>query len=214
MSANPIANIRLTSVRSDYFTVTLTVLVTPLHVTVILAVPFLIPLIVPLDDTVAIFLLPDLYVTFPDGAAFAVILVVLPTFTDADVLFSVRVGFLTVTLQVTFTSPHLAVMTALPFAFAVTLPVVLFTAATFGLLEVNVTFGASAPVTVAFSVVVFPLYLIYRLGLDLLYSLFEIFLYYNVGYKSFYAFIGIPLINYLYSPHRKNRWFSIGSFFI
>ena len=80
MSANPIANIRLTSVRSDYFTVTLTVLVTPLHVTVILAVPFLIPLIVPLDDTVAIFLLPDLYVTFPDGAAFAVILVVLPTF--------------------------------------------------------------------------------------------------------------------------------------
>ena len=139
LSANPIANIRLTSVRSDYFTVTLTVLVTPLHVTVILAVPFLIPLIVPLDDTVAIFLLPDLYVTFPDGAAFAVILVVLPTF------------------QVTFTSPHLAVMTALPFAFAVTLPVVLFTAATFGLLEVNVTFGASAPVTVAFSVVVFPL---------------------------------------------------------
>ena len=64
LSANPIANIRLTSVRSDYFTVTLTVLVTPLHVTVILAVPFLIPLIVPLDDTVAIFLLPDLYVTF------------------------------------------------------------------------------------------------------------------------------------------------------
>lgn len=143
LSANPIANIRLTSVRSDYFTVTLTVLVTPLHVTVILAVPFLIPLIVPLDDTVAIFLLPDLYVTFPDGAAFAVILVVLPTFTDTDVLLSVRVGFLTVTLQVTFTSPHLAVMTALPFAFAVTLPVVLFTAATFGLLEVNVTFGAS-----------------------------------------------------------------------
>ena len=157
LSANPTVNIRLTSVRSDYFTVTLTVLVTPLHVTVILAVPFLIPLIVPLDDTVAIFLLPDLYVTFPDGAAFAVILVVLPTFTDADVLFSVRVGFLTVTLQVTFTSPHLAVMTAVPFAFAVTLPVVLFTAATFGVLEVNVTFGASAPVTVAFSVVVFPL---------------------------------------------------------
>ena len=60
---------------------------------VILAVPFLIPLIVPLDDTVAIFLLPDLYVTFPDGAAFAVILVVLPTFTDTDVLLSVRVGF-------------------------------------------------------------------------------------------------------------------------
>ena len=85
------------------------------------------------------------------------ILVVLPTFTDADVLFSVRVGFLTVTLQVTFTSPHLTVMTALPFAFAVTLPVVLFTTATFGLLEVNVTFGAFAPVTVAFSVVVFPL---------------------------------------------------------
>ena len=119
---------RISFLSSDYFTVTLTVLVTPLHVTVILAVPFLIPLIVPLDDTVAIFLLPDLYVTFPDGAAFAVILVVLPTFTDADVLFSVRVGFLTVTLQVTFTSPHLAVMTALPFAFAVTLPVVLFTA--------------------------------------------------------------------------------------
>mgnify|MGYP007008369741 CR=1 FL=1 len=147
----------LTSVRSDYFTVTLTVLVTPLHVTVILAVPFLIPLIVPLDDTVAIFLLLDLYVIFPDGAAFAVILVVLPTFTDTDVLLSVRVGFLTVTLQVTFTSPHLAVMTAVPFAFAVTLPVVLFTAATFGLLEVNVTFAAAVPVTVAFSVVVFPL---------------------------------------------------------
>ena len=43
------------------------------------------------------------------------------------------------------------------FAFAVTLPVVLFTAATFGLLEVNVTFAAAVPVTVAFSVVVFPL---------------------------------------------------------
>ena len=57
---------RISFLRSDYFTVTLTVLVTPLHVTVILAVPFLIPLIVPLDDTVAIFLLPDLYVTFPD----------------------------------------------------------------------------------------------------------------------------------------------------
>ena len=110
-----------------------------------------------MDDTVAIFLLPDLYVTFPDGAAFAVILVVLPTFTDTDVLLSVRVGFLTVILQVTFTSPHLAVITAVPFAFAVTLPVVLFTAATFGLLEVNVTFAAAVPVTVAFSVVVFPL---------------------------------------------------------
>ena len=55
------------------------------------AVPFLIPLIVPLDDTVAIFLLPDLYVTFPDGAAFAVILVVLPTFTDADVKVTCKV---------------------------------------------------------------------------------------------------------------------------
>ena len=79
----------------------------------------------------------------------------MPTFTDTDVLLSVRVGFLTVTLQVTFTSPHLAVMTAVPFAFAVTLPVVLFTAATFGLLEVNVTFDASAPVKVAFVMVVF-----------------------------------------------------------
>ena len=102
LSANPTANISLTSVRSDYFTVTLTVLVTPLHVTVILAVPFLIPLIVPLDDTVAIFLLLDLYVTFPDGAAFAVILVVLPAFTDTDVLLSVRaVSYTHLTLPTT-----------------------------------------------------------------------------------------------------------------
>ena len=133
LSANPTANISLTSVRSDYFTVTLTVLVTPLHVTVILAVPFLIPLIVPLDDTVAIFLLLDLYVTFPDGAAFAVILVVLPTFTDTDVLLSVRVGFLTVTLQVTFTSQHVVVMSEVEFTFAVILTIVLLSAATFSL---------------------------------------------------------------------------------
>ena len=48
----------------------------------ILAVPFLIPFTVPLEDTVATFLLLDLYVIFPDGVAFAVILVVFPTFTD------------------------------------------------------------------------------------------------------------------------------------
>ena len=77
----------------DYFTVTLNVLDTPLHVTVILAVPFLIPFTVPLEDTVAIFLLLDLYVIFPDGVAFAAILVVFPTFTDADVFASFRVGF-------------------------------------------------------------------------------------------------------------------------
>ena len=127
-----------------------------MHVTVILAVPFLIPFTVPLEDTVAIFLLLDLYVIFPDGVAFAAILVVFPTFTDADVFASFRVGFLTVTVQVAFTFPHLAVITAFPAAFAVTLPVVLFTVATFVLLEVNVT-APVVPVTVAFRVVVFPL---------------------------------------------------------
>ena len=52
LKRNPALSVgyRISFLSSDYFTVTLTVLVTPLHVTVILAVPFLIPLIVPLDD--------------------------------------------------------------------------------------------------------------------------------------------------------------------
>ena len=74
-----------------------------------------------------------------------------------DFLLNVRDGFLTVTVQVAFTLPHLAVITAVPAALAVTLPVVLSTVATFVLLEVKVTFDASAPVTVAFRVVVDPL---------------------------------------------------------
>ena len=114
-------------------------------------------MIVPEEDTVATFLLLDLNVTFPVGAAFAVILVVLPTFTATDVLLSVRDGFLTVTVQVAFRLPHLTVITVLPAALATILPVVLFTTATFVLLEVKVTFDASAPFTVAFRVALNPL---------------------------------------------------------
>ena len=56
------------------------------------------------------------------------ILVVFPTFTFAEVLVSLRDGFLTVTLHVALYSPHVAVITAVPFAFAVITPL-LFTVA-------------------------------------------------------------------------------------
>ena len=67
-----------------YFTVTLNVLVIPLHFTVILAVPFFLPVTTPLDDTVATLLLLVLYVTLEDGAAFTLIVTFLPFLMLAD----------------------------------------------------------------------------------------------------------------------------------
>ena len=74
------------------------------------------------------------------------ILVVFPTFTLAEVLVSLRDGFLTVTLHVALYSPHVAVITAVPFAFAVTTPL-LFTVATFLLLDVHVTLSVRVVVS-------------------------------------------------------------------
>ena len=59
---------------TNYFTFTLNFLDTPLLVTVMVAVPFFLPFTTPFAVTVATFLLLDLYVTFPDGVAVALIL--------------------------------------------------------------------------------------------------------------------------------------------
>ena len=83
---------------------------------------------------------------FPDGVAFAEIFVVFPTFTVAEVFVSFRDGFLTVILQVTLYSPQDAVITAVPFALAVTTPL-LFTAATFVLLDFHVILSVRFVVT-------------------------------------------------------------------
>ena len=83
-----------------YFTVTLKVLLTPLQVTVIFAVPFFFPVTTPLEDTVAIFLLDEVYFTVPIGVAVALIVVFFPTLMLAEVLASFNVGVFTVTVQV------------------------------------------------------------------------------------------------------------------
>ena len=128
-----------------------------MQVTVIFAVPFFFPVTTPFEDTVAIFLLEDVYFIVPDGVAFGLIVVFLPTLILAEVLASFSVGFLTVTVQLVFRLPHLTVITAFPAALATILPVVLLTVTTFVLLEVNVTLDASTPFTEAFRVVLVPL---------------------------------------------------------
>ena len=72
--------------------------------------------------------------------------VVFPTFTVAEDLVSFRDGFLTVILQVTWYSPQDAVITAVPFALAVTTPL-LFTEATFVLLDFHVILSVRFVVT-------------------------------------------------------------------
>lgn len=103
----------------------------------IFAVPFFFPVTTPLEDTVAIFLLDEIYFTVPVGVAVALIVVFFPTLMLAEVLASFNVGVFTVTVQVALYSPHVAVITAVPLALAVTTPL-LFTVATFLLLELHV----------------------------------------------------------------------------
>ena len=62
------------------------------------------------------------------------------------ILLSFRDGFLTVILQVTLYSPQDAVITAVPFALAVTTPL-LFTVATFVLLDFHVILSVRFVVT-------------------------------------------------------------------
>ena len=141
----------------NYLTVTVNFLETPLHVTVMVALPFLIPFTTPLEFTVATFVLLDLYLIVFEGVALALIVVVFFTLIDAEDFVRVRVGFLTVTVQVVFAEPHVTVIVVFPAAFGVILPVVLFTVRTFVLLDLNV--GAlEEPFTVAFRVVETPLY--------------------------------------------------------
>ena len=80
---------------TNYFTFTLNFLDTPLLVTVMVAVPFFLPFTTPFAVTVATFLLLDLYITFPDGVAVALIFYCLPFLIVAEDFASFREGFLT-----------------------------------------------------------------------------------------------------------------------
>jgi hypothetical protein len=130
-------------------------------VAVIVAVPFLTPLTAPVEETVATELLLVVHFTFLlsalEGPTVAVSVAVAPLLTVRDVLFSVRLvtGCLTVILHSANTPlPSLAaaLMTAVPFAAAVTFPLLL-TAATPGLplFQVNerVGEGRAASATLA-----------------------------------------------------------------
>ena len=127
----------------------------PLHLTVIVALPFLIPLTTPLLVTVATFLLLLVYVTFPAGVALDLIVVVLPFLIVAEDFVRLNVGFLTVSLYVAFSFPLVAVIVTVPAFKPFTAPVLLFTVATFLLLLVY--FTEETPASVAFTVAVFPL---------------------------------------------------------
>jgi len=114
--------------------------------TVIVAVPFPTVFTTPLEDTVATFLLLELQVTALLlallGATAAFKVRELPFLRVADVLFSFMLftGCLTVTLQVSFLFfPYFAVITAVPFFLAFTMPFE-DTVATLFLLLVQVIF--------------------------------------------------------------------------
>ena len=128
----------------------------PLHLTVIVALPFLIPLTTPLLVTVATFLLLLVYVTFPAGVALDLIVVVLPFLIVAEDFVRLNVGFLTVSLYVAFSFPLVAVIVTVPAFTPFTAPVLLFTVATFVLLDVYLIVADG--VAVAFTVTVFPVY--------------------------------------------------------
>ena len=81
-----------------YLTVTTNFFVIPLHLTVMVALPFLIPFTTPLLVTVATFLLLLMYVTLEAGAALDLMVVVFPFAIVAEDFVSVKVGFLTVSL--------------------------------------------------------------------------------------------------------------------
>ena len=81
-----------------YLTVTTNFFVIPLHLTVMVALPFLIPFTTPLPVTVATFLLLLVYVTVDTGVALDLMVVVFPFAIVAEDFVSVKVGFLTVSL--------------------------------------------------------------------------------------------------------------------
>ena len=121
----------------NYLTVTTNFFVIPLHFTVIVALPFLIPFTTPLLFTAATFLLLLVYVTLPAGAALDLMVVVLPFLIVAEDFTRLNAGFLTTTLQVVFRAPAFAVIVTVPALIPFTTPVLLFTVATFVLLLVE-----------------------------------------------------------------------------
>ena len=96
--------------------------------TVIVAVPFPTAFTTPFEDTVATFLLLELQVTALLLALLGEIVAFkvrdFPFLSVADVLFSFMLftGCLTVTLQINFFFPYLAVITVFPFFLAFTTP--------------------------------------------------------------------------------------------
>ena len=74
-----------------YLTVTTNFFVIPLHLTVMVALPFLIPFTTPLLVTVATFLLLLMYVTLEAGAALDLMVVVFPFAIVAEDFVSVKV---------------------------------------------------------------------------------------------------------------------------
>ena len=90
------------------------VLVIPLHLTVIFAVPFFLAVTTPLLLTVATFLLLVLYVTLDTGAAFTLMVVFLPFFSFAEDFTSLKEGFLTVTVNFLVYLPTFTVITVFP----------------------------------------------------------------------------------------------------
>lgn len=120
----------------NYLTVTTNFFVIPLHFTVIVALPFLIPFTTPLLFTAATFLLLLVYVTLPAGAALDLMVVVLPFLIVAEDFTRLNAGFLTTTLQVVFRAPAFAVIVTVPALIPFTTPVLLFTVAIFVLLLV------------------------------------------------------------------------------
>ena len=139
-----------------YFTVTLNVLVIPLHFTVILAVPFFLPVTTPLEDTVATLLLLVLYVTLEDGTAFALIVTFLPFLMLADDFARVKDGFATLTVTVFVSLPAVTVILTVPAFLPVTTPDLL-TVAIFVLLDLKETF-AVVPYFLTCTFAVFPTY--------------------------------------------------------
>ena len=130
------------------------VLVIPLHLTVIFAVPFFLAVTTPLLLTVATFLLLVLYVTLDTGAAFTLIVVFLPFFSFTEDFTSLKEGFLTLTVNFLVYLPTFTVITAFPAFLPVITPFLLIVA-TFLLLDLKVTFPVTL-VLVTLIVAFFP----------------------------------------------------------
>ena len=92
------------------------------------AVPFLIPFTTPFEDTVATFLLEEYHFTLPFGVVVTFSVTFFPFFIEADDLFSLTVGFLTVILQVFPTPFEVTVIVTVPAFLAVITPLALIVA--------------------------------------------------------------------------------------